>query len=515
MDGKDILGLPNTPLPLSQEKKSRPQKDFQRKPDGISREVYALTGGLAPLMPVSGSRGSGGGGAEGPTVGAVVVLPNELVEVEVLTRLPARSLMRFKCVSNLWRSTITQYPSFSKIHRARHSPSRAGGFFIIYPEADDSLRCFYATTLPSSSCPGDGESVLVPYQFTPTASNSCSSSNKYYGATDVVKGLFCLYAGNRSWLCNVSTREIRELPFSSDLENAVAFTYCLGFASTSKEYKLVKMCLLPFYRTKDVISFHGLIFEILTMGKDASWRRPWDILEAPAVGLELGRTSVYIDGLLCCWHRGGYTLIVFNFQDESFQKIYPPPKSSGSIYFGNGSLLLQFEGHFALVRGLHRRLVNHELEIWVLELNNYEQGSYEWINRIIEVPCDFPVRGCSFVGSLPLPTGDQMLLTGLVEFINKKSAVPVYSFDHAKGKFEKLVIGNFLSWSPSSQVASICKKDIEKFRVYYYEEDITPLSDLVSNDKDLSLTSATCTKNKKKKKKKKKKKSSRTTTLSD
>ncbi|XP_062144639.1 SWR1-complex protein 4 isoform X1 [Alnus glutinosa] len=51
MDAKDILGLPKNSLP--QEKKSRPQKDSQRKPDGISREVYALTGGLAPLMPAT------------------------------------------------------------------------------------------------------------------------------------------------------------------------------------------------------------------------------------------------------------------------------------------------------------------------------------------------------------------------------------------------------------------------------------------------------------------------------
>ncbi|KAF3656338.1 SWR1-complex protein 4 [Capsicum annuum] len=51
MDAKDILGLPkNGPL-MSQEKKSRPQKESQRKPDGISREVYALTGGIPPLMP--------------------------------------------------------------------------------------------------------------------------------------------------------------------------------------------------------------------------------------------------------------------------------------------------------------------------------------------------------------------------------------------------------------------------------------------------------------------------------
>lgn len=42
MDAKDILGLPkNGPL-MSQEKKSRPQKESQRKPDGISREVSLL-----------------------------------------------------------------------------------------------------------------------------------------------------------------------------------------------------------------------------------------------------------------------------------------------------------------------------------------------------------------------------------------------------------------------------------------------------------------------------------------
>ncbi|KAG4916704.1 hypothetical protein JHK87_054261 [Glycine soja] len=48
----DILGLPKNSFPTL-EKKSRPPKESQRKPDGISREVYALTGGLAPLMPAT------------------------------------------------------------------------------------------------------------------------------------------------------------------------------------------------------------------------------------------------------------------------------------------------------------------------------------------------------------------------------------------------------------------------------------------------------------------------------
>ncbi|KAL7591382.1 hypothetical protein Lser_V15G33667 [Lactuca serriola] len=51
MDAKDILGIPKISLPIPQENKSRPQKGSQRKPDGISLEVYALTGGVVPLMP--------------------------------------------------------------------------------------------------------------------------------------------------------------------------------------------------------------------------------------------------------------------------------------------------------------------------------------------------------------------------------------------------------------------------------------------------------------------------------
>uniref|UniRef100_A0A0E0L552 DNA methyltransferase 1-associated 1 domain-containing protein n=1 Tax=Oryza punctata TaxID=4537 RepID=A0A0E0L552_ORYPU len=53
MDAKDILGLPKSAFPSVQEKKSRAPKEPQRKPDGVSREVYALTGGvgMAPLMP--------------------------------------------------------------------------------------------------------------------------------------------------------------------------------------------------------------------------------------------------------------------------------------------------------------------------------------------------------------------------------------------------------------------------------------------------------------------------------
>ncbi|XP_024379612.1 SWR1-complex protein 4 isoform X2 [Physcomitrium patens] len=48
-DAKDILGLPKLGERGSTEKRKTP-KDAVKKPDGIHREVYALTGGLPPIM---------------------------------------------------------------------------------------------------------------------------------------------------------------------------------------------------------------------------------------------------------------------------------------------------------------------------------------------------------------------------------------------------------------------------------------------------------------------------------
>ncbi|KAG6545917.1 hypothetical protein Mapa_012573 [Marchantia paleacea] len=52
-DAKDILGLPKvadrSDTPKSSDKR-RQSRDSQRKPDGVSREVYSLIGGLPPIM---------------------------------------------------------------------------------------------------------------------------------------------------------------------------------------------------------------------------------------------------------------------------------------------------------------------------------------------------------------------------------------------------------------------------------------------------------------------------------
>ncbi|KAI8522846.1 hypothetical protein RHMOL_Rhmol13G0028400 [Rhododendron molle] len=422
--------------------------------------------------------GSSGGGY------GVVLLPSDIVEAEVLTRLPVKSLMRFKCVSKLGRSTIS-HPSFSKAYLGRR---RQSGLFITYPVVG-SLRCLYATL------PVGGESALLHEQFNLPDSFANYKYNQN-GATQVINGgLFCVYADYRAWICNVSTGEIRELP-ASDLQDAKAFHYYFGFASSSKEYKLLKLCSAPI----DCVCMDGygpwaMECEILTLGKDASWRR-WRRPDAPRVDIFKQSVHIIDGGVICFWHRDGQRLIVFNFQDESFHVINPPRRVSSSL---RGYFLLQLGGHFALVKekksyyqvmelqGDPNGLVHQRLELWVLKLN-FHQGesvppSYEWTYQVINLPFDFPFGGLSFLGNLPM-TGE--MLTG-VETHNKPT-VPVYSYDHTTGKFEKFVMGKFpLSPLPSaasirkdtnSFCASICE-ETNNFRVSYYEEDITPLTDLI------------------------------------
>lgn len=56
-DAKEILGLPKSSFGIASEKRSKQPKDNPKKPDGVSREVYALTGGLPPVMPALDTAG--------------------------------------------------------------------------------------------------------------------------------------------------------------------------------------------------------------------------------------------------------------------------------------------------------------------------------------------------------------------------------------------------------------------------------------------------------------------------
>ncbi|KAG2637757.1 hypothetical protein PVAP13_2NG536100 [Panicum virgatum] len=140
---------------------------------------------------------------------AAAYLPDDLV-VDILTRLPARSLCRFKCVSRRWHRLISD-----PTHRARLAQTLSGFFFVSHGPT------WRFAGLPSSSVTppgGDGGPPLVDatLSFLPT-----SCMEREIKILDSCNGLLLLLCSDeRPWpppppfyvVCNPATREWVALP---------------------------------------------------------------------------------------------------------------------------------------------------------------------------------------------------------------------------------------------------------------------------------------------------------------
>ncbi|CAN6212011.1 unnamed protein product [Urochloa humidicola] len=125
--------------------------------------------------------------------------------VEILARLPAKSLCRFKCVSRRWRSLISD-----PAHRALLAQTLSGFFF------KSSGRGWGFTGLPSSVTPlgGDDGSPLVD--------SALSFLPPTYGKIEIMdscNGLLLLFCSDERAspppfyvVCNPATREWVALP---------------------------------------------------------------------------------------------------------------------------------------------------------------------------------------------------------------------------------------------------------------------------------------------------------------
>ncbi|KAK3013194.1 hypothetical protein RJ639_008805 [Escallonia herrerae] len=147
-------------------------------------------------------------------------IPPEII-LQVLRELCVKSLLRFRCVSKRWRSTIDD-PVFIGSHRTR-SHTRQGGTSLLYcPQHSGRLYL---------RDPEGGPSVTLPFI---TGSARLQSVN----------GLIC--CGN--YICNPSTREIIQLPLAEFVIKAITAgtkrteiwvdeSYFLGFDPSSNAYK--------------------------------------------------------------------------------------------------------------------------------------------------------------------------------------------------------------------------------------------------------------------------------------
>ncbi|XP_059630080.1 F-box/kelch-repeat protein At3g06240-like [Cornus florida] len=273
-------------------------------------------------------------------------LPHDIV-LNILSRLPVKSLNRFKCVSKPWFSFISD-PYFVKMHlnRANSDPDmNPHRLFTLFP--------FYSLDYESpSSCDDvvvddDGhDDAIVNLGF---PSRSPQNGVQIVGSCN---GLICLAyrALNAMILWNPSTRQSRELPKPSFSLDIVSL-YGLGYDSSSDDYKVV--------RASACASAYDQIKVEVFSAKHNNWRLIQGFHNSHTI---LNDAGTFLNGALH-WRasRGGRdTILALDMAKEEFFEVPQPESRDRNISFhslgaSQGCLSLLCYGY-----GL-------EVEIWLMK----------------------------------------------------------------------------------------------------------------------------------------------------
>ncbi|XP_040994363.1 putative F-box protein At4g38870 [Juglans microcarpa x Juglans regia] len=311
-------------------------------------------------------------------------IPSDLL-YEIFSRLPIKSLFRFRCVSSLWRSIIDD-PCLAYMQQTRcaeepnvlvfHHPGKTTDV-IFSPEgrlSEASLRSF---------------SKFVTL--------------KGYNLQCICNGLSCFTKsshGNESIvvLFNPIRKQVVSLQPTpaaypsrrpSPTQNGLTY-YGLGFDCSKNTYKIVRV----FDDESNSTAFHG---EVFTLGTN-SWRA---IPKDPPC--RLFGLPVFASGNLH-WlaypsdhdhvdeqghhHRVGSKIVSFDISKEEFGLIYPPK-------FRWPGCLLDLNGNLAIVVVDCSMLRPPHIDIWVLK--EYERKD-QWVK---EYDIDLkPARTCFFFNRL-------------------------------------------------------------------------------------------------------------------
>ncbi|KAM3304570.1 hypothetical protein P3S67_011436 [Capsicum chacoense] len=236
------------------------------------------------------------------------------IVLQISTYLPAKSLMRFKCVSKAW-NTMMQCPNFFRSHYARSQKRPSATRFLFQLETEIKRHRYLDRdnwvdlSLQLDYFCYDGEISIC--------SNHCN-------------GLVCLYSckENQVYLYNVTTRERKALPPYMNWEITIKpynkqpskpfDKLFLGFDEVTGNYKL--LLLFPHQEAEEA--------KILTLGvTNSSWRKI--------------RLSYYVDYPCLCYDDDYFIFLngvvylfwydyvaYFDFGEEKFGYISPPPQTN-------------------------------------------------------------------------------------------------------------------------------------------------------------------------------------------
>ncbi|KAK2635921.1 hypothetical protein Ddye_030713 [Dipteronia dyeriana] len=256
-------------------------------------------------------------------------IPRAII-LEILAKLPLKSVVRFRCVSKFCNSSAIT-PSFVKSHTTNFPIKPIGLLITCSARLQSGQLFFYADYNGGSAVP----LLTIPPRF-----------SRY--TTKSLNGLLCLDFGICAQICNPSTRQAFTLPVVVPVNSPSASStyFCVnsfGFDPLTKQYKVLNSWKIPGEDPE---------YRVFTLGTDQSWRL---VKGGPSYYSQ--RESICIDGIIYfrCWTStcisSKAVLVAFDVGKETFQVIQIPDEIS--VDDKKSTDLIAFAGNPAIVSYNH------------------------------------------------------------------------------------------------------------------------------------------------------------------
>ena len=233
-------------------------------------------------------------------------LPYDVV-YEILTLLPVKSLIRFRCVFKSWNCIITD-PIFITTHlnRAKSLSNNNNGYLLYTPKTDEEELC--TVVYNSDHTLTEISSFVIPF------SDVCIAG--------FCNGIFCLnpYYNEEIILWNPSIRKFKMLTAGTTFTTpCTSVTVGLAYHSQNNDFKILKFVCFQQFHGENVPQAEA---EVFTLSTD-SWRKVVLPVE-PITGS--GSNCVFFNGALHIMVDSGENRFILSFDvnDETFRKIMLP-----------------------------------------------------------------------------------------------------------------------------------------------------------------------------------------------
>ncbi|XP_059650283.1 putative F-box protein At5g52610 [Cornus florida] len=295
---------------------------------------------------------------------ALPPVPDELF-LDILLRLPVKSLFRFRSVCKRW-STIIDSPSFVDLHLSQSQTRPCEPQILVSFSLPDSKHYFYSSSLEG------GQAVRLMW-----LPGNCRSPCY---VSESLNGLVCFYHDSLVCVINPSTQKFRALPASNFKRFECEFYY-FGFDPSKNEYKVLHiMCMRPLY----CLSLFDMQCEVFTIKvgseepKEWSWRK---IAHVPPYPYTFRGQGVCVNGAIhwICRKAPREVLVVFDVASEKFRSL-PLPGGVSPEYN-----LRQIGGRLALLNDSD--CDGSDIEIWVLE-----DCHNMWVQKTLVAPQKYEIH---------------------------------------------------------------------------------------------------------------------------